>query len=739
MGLISRSSITPHQLSRGYGQQAPANVLVSSGSQGSYKEGGHLAREMTDVLIPPPALGTKDIMTRTLSLLAFLSLLASAAFSTAVPSPAVSPISLLYNNDLDLTTVGEHRSILLLPSNTQSNAAKACSAVHETLLPNNATFFKSDLVPLLRYQVLQGSFSLLQLFWIAKQGSLCQAADVNGHVSIVPCSLSLPTLCTQSAGYLAPPTSNLQITVKSQDLTITGARDLRSFQFFGIPYANAPARWTYPTAYTGSKSINATEFGNVCIQTGNSGGSEDCLFLNIWTPFIPSSSTQKKDLKAVMFWIHGGAFTGGTGSDNTFEGGSSASRGDVVFVTINYRLSTLGFLALNDGKTKGNFGFADQVAALEWVGAHISAFGGDPDRITIVGQSAGAASVRAHMASPKSIGKFAAALPMSNLAGSNYATTYSLYYTIPQEVTVAATPILNETGCLTAKDQLACLKAVDGHTLVNLPDVARYLVVDGTFLTSNGLPLNGAGPIAKVHTMMGFMRDDGAAFIGFPTNGNLTQFLQSSGLTTTPVGNPLFAEPTGPVATENVFNTSARITTDVEFRCLDQATAFSAIQHNLLESVWFYEFNRSYQTPGFSPNPPHCEAPVTTDHPFGDPSGEYYKCHSGELYYVFGTLPSTSSCPYRDTLDLPFMQEMVDVWTSFARTFDPNPDPAYLLARGYTNVANHLASLPKWQPVTKANVKGNTPLRVLQWGSFNTEFLEQEQCNFLQYPLTYFG
>lgn len=151
-----------------------------------------------------------------------------------------------------------------------------------------------------------------------------------------------------------------------------------------------------------------------------------------------------------------------------------ASRGDVVVVTINYRLSTIGFLALEDGKTKGNFGLADQIAALEWVGEYITAFGGDPKRITIFGQSAGAASVRALLGSPKAIGKYAAAIPMSNLAGDNYATTYSLYYTIPQLQSVAVEPILRETQCSNATNVLDCLRAVDAQDLVSLPDVARY-------------------------------------------------------------------------------------------------------------------------------------------------------------------------------------------------------------------------------------------------------------------------
>ena len=268
-------------------------------------------------------------------------------------------------------------------------------------------------------------------------------------------------------------------TAGSQRLTprCTSYRDQLSFRFEGIPYADPPARFTYPTPWTGGRTLNATAFGSECVQAGVSSGSEDCLFLNIWTPYIPedSSTALTSNLKPVFFWIHGGAFTSGTGSDPTFAGGNMASRGDVVVVTINYRLSTLGFLALEDGVTNGNFGLADQIAALDWVREYITAFGGDPNRITIFGQSAGAGSVRALLGSPQAIGKFAAAIPMSNLAGSDYATTYSLYYTIPEEVTTVVEPILKEIGCnaTDSASALACLKAYDAYELVSLTNVAR--------------------------------------------------------------------------------------------------------------------------------------------------------------------------------------------------------------------------------------------------------------------------
>jgi carboxylesterase type B len=196
--------------------------------------------------------------------------------------------------------------------------------------------------------------------------------------------------------------------------------------------------------------------------------------LNIWTPYLPTDGgASKGDLKPVMFNIHGGNFSSGSGSDSSYDGGNLASRGDVVVVTINYRLTTLGFLALGDGVTNGNYGFADQIGALGWVQANIRDFGGDPDRITVMGQSAGASSVRALLASPKSIGRFAAAIPQSNVGGSNIASLDSLYYTIPEEVSISANPILTATGCMNATSPLDCLRAYDAQALADLSIVTK--------------------------------------------------------------------------------------------------------------------------------------------------------------------------------------------------------------------------------------------------------------------------
>ncbi|KAL1635956.1 hypothetical protein SLS58_010007 [Diplodia intermedia] len=443
-----------------------------------------------------------------------------------------------------------------------------------------------------------------------------------------------------------------------------------------------------------------------------------------------------------MFWIHGGAFVGGTGSDSTFDGGNMASRGDVVVVTINYRLSTLGFLALDGGELNGNYGLADQITALDWVHAHISDFGGDPDRITIFGQSAGAASVRALLASPKAIGKFRAAIPQSNLAGSNYGTTYSQYYTIEQEVAVAANPILNETGCITASNRTGCLRSYDACRLVRLSDVARYLVVDGTYLISRTLPLNGSGPAAPVPLLMGVMRDDGAAFISYPSaNQSFSSFLTASGFPSTTNVTSHFPIPSVLTPTNTslaVFNASARLATDAELRCLDYATIYSGIENGAFPRAYFYEFDRSYQIPGFSPNYPTCEAPPAPEHLDGDPSLEYFKCHSGELLYVFGNI-MREGLPLRDHGDIPFSQAVLDAWTAFARNLDPSPDAAYLLSRGYGDALGAAMERGGGNARWEAVEPGAPVYRALSWPvSVDAAFRDAAQCDALGFPLDYY-
>jgi para-nitrobenzyl esterase len=203
--------------------------------------------------------------------------------------------------------------------------------------------------------------------------------------------------------------------------------------FKGIPYAAPPVgnlRWREPQPPASWEGIrDATRFCSSCIQnrvyTHLPNGpwteefmvqdsiSEDCLFLNIWTPAKTGS-----DKIPVLVFIHGGAFTEGSGSIAVYDGEELAKKG-IIVVTINYRLGALGFLAHPEltaespNHVSGNYGYLDQIAALKWIRKNIAAFGGDPLRVTIAGQSAGAASVNALIISPLAAGLFKGAIAQS--------------------------------------------------------------------------------------------------------------------------------------------------------------------------------------------------------------------------------------------------------------------------------------------------------------------------------------
>ncbi len=190
--------------------------------------------------------------------------------------------------------------------------------------------------------------------------------------------------------------------------------------FKGIPYAAAPVgdlRWKRPQPHEPWEGVlECTEFGNASVQAdrepgsfywkefyqdGDPARSEDCLYLNVWTP---AAGDAEANLPVVV-WIHGGAFTGGYGHEIEFDGTAYSKKG-VILVTINYRLGMCGFLAHpllteeNGGKSSGNYGFYDQLAALQWVHNNIRNFGGDPGNVTVMGQSAGAGSVQTLISSP---------------------------------------------------------------------------------------------------------------------------------------------------------------------------------------------------------------------------------------------------------------------------------------------------------------------------------------------------
>jgi para-nitrobenzyl esterase len=196
-----------------------------------------------------------------------------------------------------------------------------------------------------------------------------------------------------------------------------GNADIVAFK--GIPFAAPPVgelRWRPPEPVIGWDGVrDASESGAICVQNGGQSVTqdEDCLFLNVWAP------RETSEPRPVLFWIHGGGYTGGSGSTAIYDGTPLAADGAVV-VTINYRLNVFGFLAHpalsveSPHGASGNYGLLDMVAALEWVRDNIATFGGDPGRVTIFGESAGAGAVMSVMLIPQAGGLFHGAIAQSN-------------------------------------------------------------------------------------------------------------------------------------------------------------------------------------------------------------------------------------------------------------------------------------------------------------------------------------
>jgi hypothetical protein len=310
-------------------------------------------------------------MLPTLCLVLALTAQASAACTPRNKNYANSnsSLTLLYQNNLNLTDDASHLSAILLDAMPASGAASACAALNEGLLTKAAVeAHAADVYWTLSYLAYKGRTHPTGQFLIANNTTV-SLGSAQGLVSFQAASASsLPVLCSQSDTSNSP--RNLQVTpvnqfkVPAAGNIYIGFRNQKSFRFQGIRFAPQPKRFEYSTPYTArGLTLDATKYGPQCMQP-YSGGSEDCLFLNIQTPYIPRAG-KTDDLRPVHFWIHGGGFTGGSGATDNMDGGQLASREDIVTVEIQYRLSTLGFLAVPGTNVTGNYGIQDQNLALQ--------------------------------------------------------------------------------------------------------------------------------------------------------------------------------------------------------------------------------------------------------------------------------------------------------------------------------------------------------------------------------------
>jgi hypothetical protein len=278
---------------------------------------------------------------------------AFASLVTAAPSAdsVGSDLQILLHNDLYGNESSRNDAVIVLKTTqTHQQAQKACASLCESLWKPSSNAEDAGFLAYLNYKSGShpGGRSHKQLYHVSGKvahGS-CKSIDPSsGHIQPVDCKSKLPALCTQSAPLSFVNNTDTSVSkqteVTSGKAIDTGWRDKLSFRFLGIKYVSFPQRFTdsSPTSLTGN--VSALDFGSICAsrdgRIGPVRGSEDCLFLNIYTPYLPTTKTSKKSLRPVMLWIHGGAFVGGSGSDPVFDGGNLASRGDVVIVTINYR------------------------------------------------------------------------------------------------------------------------------------------------------------------------------------------------------------------------------------------------------------------------------------------------------------------------------------------------------------------------------------------------------------------
>ena len=323
---------------------------------------------------------------------------------------------------------------------------------------------------------------------------------------------------------------------------ISGGRDSNSSVtvFKGVPFAAPPIgdlRWRAPEPPSSWKGIRqATEFGSSCIQVKDGERlpwtkefmvqnqiSEDCLYLNIWTPNIDADAK----LPVVIF-IHGGGFTEGSGAVDVYHGGNLAAKG-IVVVTINYRLGVLGFLAhpeLTAESAKhasGNYGLLDQLAALRWVNANIRQFGGDPQRVTIWGQSAGAFSVSALVATPLAHGLFQRAqadsgLGITGLPILKLSAAEQKGVEFVEQHHVAS---IKELRALPAEALLPDPKASKSAVIRMGPNVDGWVLPD----TPNNMSISGSDNHVPVIT--GYQAEDSALFTSnFSTLDDYHQMVQ---------------------------------------------------------------------------------------------------------------------------------------------------------------------------------------------------------------------
>ena len=463
--------------------------------------------------------------------------------------------------------------------------------------------------------------------------------------------------------------------------------------FRGIPYAQPPVgarRWSAPEPVAPWAGVRpAKEFGPCAPQNLvaldmleafkiTEPQSEDCLFVNVWTPGVDGAR------RPVLVWIHGGAFTIGSGAQSVYDGAPLAKRGDVVVVTVNYRLGPLGFLRLSEltnGRipSTGNEGMLDQVAALVWVRENIAAFGGDPENVTIFGESAGGMSVGTLLGLPRARGLFHKAIPQSgacNTAGTaeHAALVADRYVTLlgvgrEPDALRAVTP----AQLLAASAALAGPPGTPNEEVGGLP---FQPIVDGEVQPRRAIESLARGSAAGVPVMVGSTLDEWKLFMpADPSNFTLTDegLLRRCERRMGPAGKGVLDTYRKARAERGLPVTPAELWGAIETDRIFRMPALRLAETQLAHQPRVYNYLFTWPSPMLG--------------------GMLGSCHALELGFVFGTHRDpgmanfSGAGPAADALS----EHMMDAWLAFARSGDPSTPaagawPAYSAATRATRI-----------------------------------------------------
>ncbi|NXH45165.1 CEL lipase, partial [Dicaeum eximium] len=502
--------------------------------------------------------------------------------------------------------------------------------------------------------------------------------------------------------------------------------------FKGIPFAAPPKRLEDPQPHPGwDGTLKAKEFKKRCMQVKMTQtdirGSEDCLYLNIW---IPQGRKEISTNLPVMVYIYGGAFlVGGAQGANfldnyLYEGEEIAVRGNVIVVTINYRVGPLGFLSTGDQNLPGNYGLKDQHMAIAWVKRNIKAFGGDPDNITIFGESAGAASVSLQTLSPKNKGLFKRAISQSGVGVCSWA--------IQRDPLIWAKKLGKKVGCPTDNTTTLarCLRLCDPKALtlayqlqlINPPmplvhTLAFSPVVDGDFLPDT--PEKLFANTADIDYVAGVNDMDGHIFAG--------------------VDLPAINRPLVKVTADQVYNLVKGLTVDrgeaganATYTIYTQNWGDKPKQEDVKKTVVELATDYIFLIPtqlALDLHLQNAKSGKTYSYVFSEPSRMLVypswvgADHADDLQYVFGKPFATplGYLPKHRTVS----KAMIAYWTNFARTGDPNKGHSDVPVSwpAYTNQSKHYLEIN--HEMNKNSVKQDLRSRFVTF--WNSVYLKMPQ------------